>query len=319
MSRSFLASIPPTLAEVSRRLNEARTNENKSDILFRKFFELLLTPGNDDELGSTFYCLELGLYLLAIPLNLAVCWAVTQTNTFHPNLRLILFSIIMCGVLQASVRSICVLNILTYEMLVPTVVVFKLIDLRAFFMNQMLLSFLNVFIERFIALKLSARYEKAPLYIGVVITACWALLLSNRWIKRHNKVVSTGSVSLSKRYQMNENIKTLRMCRPWIIFYLITNVVHALLLYAAICSFLMDGKNSVKLLMQAMDVLYAVYVAAYGLILVNGHQGLRAHFRVLLGNRSKVTVESFNYLATNLRTNNENFDGHFKRLRRAWA
>ncbi|CAD5233112.1 unnamed protein product [Bursaphelenchus xylophilus] len=314
----FLAIIPPTVAELSRRLNEASTNEKKREVLFRELFELLLAPDEDYELGSFFYGLELGLYIMAIPINLAVCWAVTQTHTFHPNLRLVLFSNIMCGVLQATVRGICVLNILTYNLLVSPSVTIKLLGLRAFFMNQMLLAFLNVFIERFVAHKMSARYEKAPLYLGVAIIACWALFLANRWIKLQN-TASTGSASLSKRYQMNENIKTLTMCRPWIIFYLITNVVHAFLLYAALCSFLMDGKNSVKILAQLMDILYAAYVATYTLVLVNGHQGLKAHFRVLLRNRSKVTMESYNYIATTIKTNNEDFDGHFKRLDQAWA
>uniref|UniRef100_A0A1I7RXP8 G_PROTEIN_RECEP_F1_2 domain-containing protein n=1 Tax=Bursaphelenchus xylophilus TaxID=6326 RepID=A0A1I7RXP8_BURXY len=344
MLPSFLTNVYLVVAELSRRLNEATSNEKKRQILLKNFYDLLLAPGDNYELARFFYCLELGLLLLAIPINLAVCWAVTQTHTFHPNLRLILFSNIMCGVLQATVRAIFVLHILTYEMLVSPAVGRKLFGLRAFFVNQMLLAFLNVFIERFVAYKMSARYEKAPLYLAVVIIVCWwistylltyvveigavtllcilspcvALFLANRWIKLQN-TAPTGNASLSKRYQMTENIKTLTMCRPWIILYLITNVAHAFLLFAAIFLFLMDGTNSVKLLVQSMDILYAAYVATYTLVLVNGHQGLKAHFRILLWNRSKVTMESYNYLATTLKTNNEDFDGHFKRLDQAWA
>ncbi|CAD5233114.1 unnamed protein product [Bursaphelenchus xylophilus] len=286
-------------------------------------------------------CFDIG----SIPTNLIIAWCFSRMPTFHPNLRLLLMNDILSGVLEILSRILIVLNVFDQNKFLPPEMVDVIQHYRGLFMYQVQFCFLNILLERSIAMAWPDRYERVNICVGVVILVVWwifftlflyvipvyvaltlgiilhfpVIILTSRWIKTQ-RLYPTYTASLSTKYQVSENIRVLLMCRHWLYFYIATNMVSKAWFLLAIRSFIKNQKTNWRMFSNLYDLTHAIYMFFFPIFLVYGNRNLQKRLKTLFGvRRGKVEASEKGYeLEENSVVDTEDFSGHFRRLQMSW-
>ncbi|CAD5224410.1 unnamed protein product [Bursaphelenchus okinawaensis] len=212
---------------------------------------------------------------------------------------------------------------------------------RTVFLLQVHLCALNVFIERTLAIRFISKYEKAPISIGFSILLFWwsmtifmvygpsivivesisfvanvsTIVLMRRWL--HNqRATSVNATTLTTRYQISENIRTLIMCRYWVYFYTVIGLIEKILLLIAFICFLLGMKKPWRTSSNLYDLVNSFYMMFYTMFLVYGDSALQEKLIKLIGRRFAAELVCSN--KNNRVVNQDDFESYFQRLAASW-
>uniref|UniRef100_A0A1I7RXQ1 G protein-coupled receptor n=1 Tax=Bursaphelenchus xylophilus TaxID=6326 RepID=A0A1I7RXQ1_BURXY len=273
----------------------------------------LSEPDDDPGFRIALYSTELLFEFASVPIGLVIAICIYRTQTFHPNIRLIMLNDIFSGVVEMICRFAVVANFLSKSTLLSVATIDTIQYYRPLFIYQVQFSFLNLLWERMLAVRFPERYEKAPISIGICILIVWwifiafliyvvspvisgalgfivhicALGLTRHWIKMQ-RAYPKSTANLSTRYQISENIKTLLMFRYWVYFYVAMSVIEKIFLLSAYICFLKTQKGIWHVFCNLYDLSHAFYVFAFPAFLLYGSSSLRRHLANLCGRRSRM-------------------------------
>ncbi|CAD5233113.1 unnamed protein product [Bursaphelenchus xylophilus] len=309
------------------------------------YYKWLAETDNPSEFRTLLLCIELALDIASVPVNMIIAWCLMKTQTFHFNVRLLMLNDVLCGITEMSFRVIIVANILAYDTLVPLNVKKLLQFCRGVCVYQVQFGFLSILIERLIAVNLPHRYEKTPIYVGIAMVVIWwlivavlvrsmsagyaillevsvhllALFLTQHWISSQ-RAYSRPTATLSTRYQVVENIKTLSMFRYWVYFYVFMGIIQKVLILFCVRAFEVGDKELWRVFSSFFELAHATYFVFYPAFLLYGSHQLRRRLYSMFRIRNRSTIAAESHVAghTEGMGDADAFNTHFKRLEESW-
>ncbi|CAD5210862.1 unnamed protein product [Bursaphelenchus okinawaensis] len=247
-------------------------------------------------------------------------------------------------VIGAIIRLIITVNIILFDRIFNAQQKTEINTLRGIFIICVKFAYVNILMERAVATKFSSKYQEHSLFGGVFVLAVWwvicgglgafeqilftiiaslilpfvSLYLMEKWNKHQYHSLPEMSKSLSSRYQIVENIRTLRMFRRWSYFFIVVILLETITLFSNYAILLPRGMvYEWRLVSNIYDLLFASYTLVCPLLLIKSHPHLQFRFEQLLNgtdsNSALIKPEiGRKYIQQ------DDFDAYFQRLNNTW-
>ncbi|CAD5214126.1 unnamed protein product [Bursaphelenchus xylophilus] len=307
------------------------------------YSEWLAQKDEPNSLRISLFLIEIVLHVGTIVTNIVFIICVSQTSTFHKNLKLMCVNNHGILVAGATIRMAIVINIISFDFFFSCQQKTYLNMIRGTLIVATKFSYLNVVAERAVATKKAARYEGSGFTSGVVILVIWwtlcgllgifepllfivivslilpaiSIILMEKYNKRQYHSLPQMAKSLSARYQIVENIRTLRMFRRWSYLYVVVIFLEAIMLFMNVSLVLPRGMiYEWRLISNLYDMLFVSYTLICPLFLIRAHPHLQIAFdRLLYG---KTTSKRFPRDVSQKYIHHEDANAYFERLHSTW-
>ncbi|CAD5213520.1 unnamed protein product [Bursaphelenchus xylophilus] len=295
------------------------------------------------------FIFELTLLTLSY-INFALLFIViVKIRTFHVNLRIVCFSNILLFILEITLRILIVIQTIRYGEIFTDHVMAQLYVYRNWMMVGCNLAHLGVIIERTMA-TFYPDYQSSRFFWGVLISLLqWGIGYLLNWldsdgpavfkiivpvlaiilpgiglfvVKRVNTrhYLNKGELSLAEKYQITENVRTLKTFEYVIYICAYCNITTSLLMVVIIIWLQRpETLYTFRVVSNFYDLICASYAFLFPWFLLRNHADAWKITRSLFGHRedSRTQVEQVNVLGETIVKRYDNAE-YFEKLYDTW-